>query len=113
MSDVEIRTLRPDEVGLAAELGYYAWPHRSAEARARDFGRRVDPEREVLVAVVDDRVVGQAHIHATGVWFDGVRYSSGAFTNVVIAPERTRRGYATQLLQASLRWMRDVLGHSV
>lgn len=113
MSDLEIRPLWPDELGLAAELGHYAWPHRSAEDRARDFGRRVDPEREVLVAVVDGEIVGQVHIHAMGVWFDGVRYSSGGFSNVVIAPEHTRHGYATQLLRASLRWMRDELGHSL
>jgi predicted acetyltransferase len=112
MSDLEIRPLQPDEVGLAAELGHYAWPHRSPEDRARDFGRRVDPEREVLVAVTDGEIVGQVHIHTMGVWFDGVRYSSGGFTNVVIAPERTRHGYATQLLEASLRWMREVLGHA-
>src|SRR5579859_3949092 len=112
MSELVIRPLRPDEFDVAAGLGHYAWPHRSAEDRARDFGRRVDPEREVLVAVDGDEVVGQVHIHAMGLWFDGVRYSSGGFSNVVIAPERTRHGYATQLLKASLRWMRDVLGHS-
>ena len=113
MSRIEIRTLHRDELERAAEIGAYAWPHRTVTDRLADFGRRVDPEREVLVLVEDGEIVSQVHIHAFGTWIEGERFSTGGFTNVVTVPERARRGYASRLLRASLAWMRDELGHTL
>lgn len=113
MNRVEIRPLRWNEIDRAAEIGAYAWPHRTAIDRLADFGRRVDSEREVLVAVEDGQIVSQAHIHSFGTWIEGKRFSTGGFTNVVTVPERARRGYASQLLRASLAWMREELGHTL
>jgi predicted acetyltransferase len=113
MSDLEIRPLRAEETRLAAELGAYAFPHRPPSDRERDFGRRVDPGREVLVALEDGEIVAQVHLHAMGVWIDGVRFASGGLTNVVTAPERSRRGIATRLLRAALRWMCEELGYAL
>ncbi|MGH2459071.1 MAG: GNAT family N-acetyltransferase, partial [Chloroflexota bacterium] len=113
MDSVEIRPLRWGEIEAAAALGAYAWPHRTPAERVADFGRRVDPEREALVAVEAGQIVSQAHIHAFGTWIEGERFSTGGFTNVVTVPERARRGNASQLLRASLAWMREELGHTL
>jgi predicted acetyltransferase len=107
---VEIRPLRPDEIERFVGLSYYAFAGRAPREREADFGRRVLPERNVLVAVEDGQIISQVLIYEFGIWIDGVRYPTGGLANVATVPERTRQGHANRLLRASLAWMRDQLG---
>lgn len=110
MSEIVIRPLRPAEIPRFVELGYYAFGGRSPERRRADFGRRLDPERQVLVAVDGDEIVSQVAIYQFDVWIDSVRYPCGGLANVATVPERSRQGLASQLLRAALGWMKDELG---
>ncbi len=108
--ELEIRPLRPDEIERFVRLSYYSFAGRSLENRRADFAGRVTPERNVLVAFEDGEIVSQVMIYQFHVWIDGVRYPTGGLANVVTVPEKSRRGYARQMLRAALRWMRDELG---
>lgn len=110
MSELEIRPLRPEEIGRFVTLSYYAFAGRTPDERSGDFVRRVSADRNVLVAVENGEIVSQVMIYEFGVWINGVRYPSSGLANVATVPERARRGYATHLLRASLAWMRNELG---
>src|SRR5713101_8194103 len=91
-------------------MSHYAFHGRSLEQRRADFAGRVTPERDILVAFEDGEIVAQVMIYEFAIWIDGARYPTGGLANVVTPPEKARRGYATQMLRATLRWMRDELG---
>jgi predicted acetyltransferase len=113
MSEVEIRTLRPDEVEQFVDLSYYAFyglDGATREDRAADYRRQDIPERHALVAVEDGRVVAEVVIFALGTWIRGVRYPTGGIANVATAPQKVRRGHARRLLEHALAYMRDELG---
>jgi predicted acetyltransferase len=110
LGDLVIRPLRADETDKFVALSYYAFDGRTPDQRAADFGRRVIPERNCLVAEEDGQIVSQAMIYDLPIWIDGARYPSGGLANVATVPERTRRGYARQLVTATLGWMRNELG---
>ncbi len=110
MSALTIRPLRVDEIETFVRLSHYAFDGRPIEQRLADFGRRVEAERNVLVATVDDEIVSQVMIYEFGIWIDGVRYPTGGLANVATPPERARQGYASRLLRAVLAWMREELG---
>lgn len=113
MGDLEIRPLRPDEIDRFVTLSYYAFSGRTPDERSEDFVRRVNADRNVLVAVEDGEIVSQVMIYEFGVWVDGVRYPCGGLANVATVPEKARRGYANRLLRASLAWMRSELGVTI
>jgi predicted acetyltransferase len=108
--DLVIRSLRPHEIERFVRTSHYAFHGRSPAQRRLDFAGRVTPDRNILVAFEGDEIVAQVMIYEFGVWLDGVSYPTGGLANVVTAPEVTRRGYASQMLRATLRWMRDELG---
>ena len=108
--DLEIRSLHPDEIEQFVRMSYYSFGGRPPEERRADFAGRVTPERNILVAFEDGDIVSQVMIYEFQVWIDGARYPTGGLANVVTAPEKARRGYASQMLRAALRWMRDELG---
>ncbi len=110
MTLLEIRPLRPDEIELFVQSCYYAFKGRSVEQRRLDFAGRVAPERNVLVAFENGELVAHVMIYEFATWIGGARYPTGGLANVVTAPERARRGYASQVLRETLRWMRDELG---
>lgn len=110
MPELEIRPLRPDEVDRFVELSYYAFNGRVPGERAADFGRRITPERNCLVAVEQAQIVSQVMIYDFEIWIDGVRYPTGGLANVATVPEQARHGHASRLLRATLAWMRDELG---
>lgn len=110
MGPLEVRPLRSDEVPQFVELSHYAFSGRSPAERTVDFGRKVTPERNCLVATQNDRIVSQVMIYDFQIWIDGVLYPTGGLANVATIPEKTRRGYASVLLRSTLSWMRDELG---
>lgn len=110
MSDLEIRPLRPDEIARFVENSHYIFNRRTREQRAADFDRRVTAERNILVGVEDGEIVSQVMIYEFGIWIDGARYPTGGLANVVTVPEKTGRGYARQVLRATIAWMRNELG---
>lgn len=110
MSELEIRPLHADEIQRFAEISYYAFAGRMPDERASDFGRRVVPERNVLVAIEDGAIVSQVLMYDLGVWIDGVRFPSAGLANVATVPERARRGYARHLLKRALAWMHETMG---
>ncbi|HEY8883672.1 MAG TPA: GNAT family N-acetyltransferase, partial [Chloroflexota bacterium] len=109
MTDLEIRPLRPDEIERFVRLSHYSFAGRPLEQRRADFAGRVTP-RDVLVAFEDGEIVAQVMIYEFSYWLGGARYPTGGLANVVTAPEVARRGYASQMLRATLKWMRDELG---
>jgi predicted acetyltransferase len=109
VTDLEIRPLRPDEIERFVRLSHYSFAGRPLEQRRADFAGRVTP-RDVLVAFEGDEIVSQVMIYEFTYWLGGVRYPTGGLANVVTAPEVGRRGYASQMLRATLKYMRDELG---
>jgi len=113
VGEVEIRPLRHSEIDRFVGLTHYAFDGRTPQQRAVDFGRRITPERDVLVAVEDGVIISQVLIYEFVIWINGVRYPTGGLANVVTAPEKSRQGYASKLLRATLAWMSDELGQSL
>lgn len=105
-----IRPLRADEVPQFVALSHYAFSGRTPTERADDFGRKVIPERNCLVATESGQIVSQVMIYDFQVWIDGVQYPTGGLANVATVPEKTRRGHASALLRSALSWMREELG---
>ena len=107
---MEIRTLRPDEIDRFVELGHYAFNGRPPENRSLDFERRLDPQRHVLVLTDGSDIISQVAIYPFDLWFAGSRLPAGGLANVATVPEMARRGYASTLLSAAIKWMREELG---
>src|SRR5579859_3629441 len=90
-------------------MSHYAFGGRSPEQRRADFAGRVTT-RDVLIAFENGEIVSQVMIYEFSYWLAGVRYPTGGLANVVTAPEVSRRGYASHMLRATLKYMRDELG---
>lgn len=110
MSESRVRPLRPEEIPQFVGLSYYAFNGRAPTERERDFGRRIQPGRNCLVATEGASIVSQVMIYELSTWIDGALYPTGGLANVATVPELTRRGHASSLLRATIAWMRDELG---
>ena len=107
---MEIRRLRPDDVGAVAvmveQLGY--------SATAAEVARRIavvadDPSSEVLVAVLDAQVVGWVHVNEVTMLQVG---TFAGIPGLVVADGHRGTGIGGALLEAAEAWGRE-RGHTL
>lgn len=102
VSGLEIRRMRPDDLGSAlAILDHWNMAPRARSADQPDVEREhLDPET-TLVAECDQVVVGVAS-------FVVLSAQTAETASLAVAPEVRGTGIGYRLQQARLRWMRDL-----
>ncbi|MBP1992955.1 GNAT family N-acetyltransferase [Paenibacillus eucommiae] len=107
----EIRRLKQEELLDSLTLSEFAFQYvLTEEDKARRIAR-TDP-KQIWGYFVDGKMAAKLTILELQIWLNGKRYAMGGISGVATWPEYRRKGMVSQLLELSLRKMKEA-GQSV